>query len=180
MIIVQVTSVAGAYFAGLITDRAGGKGTLVISILLMVASVVGLFFNQSRIGFFLLGALAGFALTAVQSVSRTVVGMFTPEGRSAEFYGFFAVVGRTSSFIGPTIYGILAAEAYLWYKARGEAAKLLWFQAYPQGAELAEQLGQRLALLSIVVFLLVGLVLLLFVNEKKARAQARVPEEASQ
>ncbi len=180
MIIVQVTSVAGAYFAGLIADRLGGKGTLIVSILLMVASVVGLFFNQSRLGFFLLGALAGFALTAVQSVSRTVVGMFAPEGRSAEFYGFFAVVGRTSSFIGPTIYGWLAAEAYLWFKARGEAASLLWFQAYPQGAELAEQLGQRLALLSIVVFLLVGLVLLLFVNERKARAQARAPEGASQ
>jgi UMF1 family MFS transporter len=173
MIIVQVTSVPGAYLGGLMADRIGAKRTLIVSILLMVASVVGLFFNQSRLAFFVLGALAGFALTAVQSVSRTVVGTFTPPGKSAEFYGFFAVVGRTSSFIGPTIYGWLAAETYLWFKARGADAALLWFKAYPQGAELAEQLGQRLAVLSIVVFLIVGLVFLLFVNEKKARAAAQ-------
>ncbi len=179
MIIVQVTSVPGAYLGGLMADRIGGKRTLILSILLMMASVVGLFFNQSRLTFFALGALAGCALTAVQSVSRTVVGMFAPAGKSAEFYGFFAVVGRTSSFIGPTIYGWLAAETYLWFRARGADATLLWFEAYPQGAELAEQLGQRLAVLSIVVFLIVGLVLLLFVNEKKARAAAQAGGESA-
>jgi len=171
--------VAGAYLGGLIADRFGGKRTLIISILLMIASVVGLFFNMSHLGFFVIGALAGFALTAVQSVNRTVVGVFAPPGKSAEFYGFFAVVGRTSSFIGPTIYGWIAAEAYLWFKAQGAAASFWGFEAYPQGAELAEQLGQRLAVLSIVVFLVAGLVLLLSVNEKKARAAAQLPEGES-
>jgi UMF1 family MFS transporter len=176
MIIVQVASVAGAYLAGLAMDRIGGKRVLVVSILFMVASVVGLFFNQTRPGFFIIGAVAGAALTAVQSVSRTMVGMFAPPKRSAEFYGFFAVVGRTSSFIGPTIYGWIAAEAYLWFKAQGAAAGLLWFQAFPLGKDLAEQLGQRLAVLSIVVFLLTGLVLLLFVKEPKTQAAAELSE----
>jgi UMF1 family MFS transporter len=129
-------------------------------VLLMIGAVIWLFFNQSRVGFFLIGALAGFALTAVQSVSRTMVGMLSPPGRSAEFYGFFAVAGRTSSFIGPTVYGWVAAEAALWYEAQGQALRL------------AEQSGQRLAILSIVAFLLVGLLLLLFVNEAKGRAAA--------
>lgn len=177
MIIVQVTSVAGAYLGGLIADRFSGKRTLIVSVLLMIFAVIGMFFNQSRLGFFLIGGLAGFALTVVQSVSRTMVGMFAPPGKSAEFYGFFAVVGRTSSFIGPTIYGWVAAEAYLWFEAQGEAASLLWLEAYGQGAVLAEQLGQRVALLSVVAFLLVGLVLLLFVNEKEARAAAKLSGE---
>ena len=108
--------------------------------------------------FFLIGAVAGFALTGVQSVSRTMVSILSPSGHSAEFYGFFAVAGRTSSFIGPAFYGWLAAEAALWYQAQG------------QGVLLAEQSGQRLAILSIIAFLLIGLVLLLFVNETKGRA----------
>jgi UMF1 family MFS transporter len=116
-----------------------------------------LFFNQTLTGFFLIGALAGFALTGVQSLSRTMVGVLSPPGRSAEFYGFFAVAGRTSSFIGPTIYGWIAAEAALWYQAQGQLPAL------------AEQAGQRVAILSIVAFLVVGLALLLLVREKQAQ-----------
>lgn len=167
MIIVQATSIAGAYAFGLLADRLSGKRALIISLLLMIGSVMGLFFNQSLVGFFLIGSLAGFALTAVQSVSRTMVGMLSPPGRSAEFYGFFAVAGRTSSFIGPTIYGWVAAEAALWFQAQGQAVAL------------AECFGQRLAVLAIVAFLLVGLVLLLFVNEAKGRTAAELSESGS-
>ena len=123
----------------------------------MIAAVVWMFFNRTMTGFFLIGALAGFALTGVQSVSRTMVGMFSPPGRSAEFYGLFAVAGRTSSFIGPTVYGVVAAEAAYWYMARGQAELL------------AEQSGQRVAILSVAVFLIAGLVLLLFVREARVR-----------
>jgi len=157
MILVQVTSVAGAYVFGFVVDRIGGKRTLVISIVLMIAAVIWMFFNRSPLGFLFIGGLAGFALTGVQSVSRTMVGMFSPEGQSAEFYGLFAVAGRTSSFIGPTVYGIVAAEAALWYMGQGH------------GARLAEQLGQRVAILSIVVFLVVGLLVLLSVREARVR-----------
>jgi UMF1 family MFS transporter len=168
MILVQVTSVAGAYIMGVIADRISAKRALIVSLLLMIGAVVWLFFNQSLTGFFFIGGLAGFALTGVQSVSRALVGSFSPTGQSAEFYGFFAVAGRSSSFIGPTIYGVLAAEAALYFEARG------------QTAILAEQSGQRIAILSIIAFLLVGLILLLFVNEAKGRALARQGEgEAS-
>jgi UMF1 family MFS transporter len=100
-------------------------------------------------------------MAGVQSVSRTMVAMFAPPGRSAGFYGFFAMAGRTSSFIGPAVFGWLAAEATLWLQAQGQAAAL------------AEQAGHRVAILSIAAFLIVGLALLWFVNEQRARAAAR-------
>lgn len=187
MILVQVTSVAGAYVFGVLADRIGSKRSLVLSMLLMIGAVVWMFFCQSLAGFFLIGALAGFALTGVQSVSRTMVGMFSPAGKSAEFYGFFAVAGRTSSFIGPTVYGWVAAEAALWFEARGWTEILaLWYGAQewtaalaePAGQQikaLAEQAGQRIAILSVGAFLLAGLLLLWFVDEAKARAEAGAP-----
>jgi len=174
MIIVQVTSVVGAYISGWLADRISGKTSLVIFILMMLAAVVGLFVNETVTGFYVIGGVAGCALSAVQSVSRAMVGMLSPPGRSAEFYGFFAIAGRTSSFIGPTIYGWVAAEAALWFEARGEAASFLWFRAHERGAALAEQLGQRVAVLPIIVFLVVGLVLLLSVNEARARSAAEL------
>ena len=168
VILVQVTNVAGAFAFGLLVDRIGGKRTLVLSLLLMIAVVIALSFNQTPTGFFLIGAVAGVAMAGAQSVSRTMVAMFAPPGKSAEFYGFFAVVGRTSSFIGPAVYGLIAAEAALWFQAQG------------QGVTLAEQSGQRAAILSIAVFLLVGLLILAFVDERKARraaeGQAAAPE----
>jgi UMF1 family MFS transporter len=159
MIIVQVTSVFGAYVTGLLGERIGFKRTLILSILLMTVIVIGMVFIKTIEGFFVIGALAGFALTGVQAVSRTMVGLFAPEGQSAEFFGFFAVAGRTSSFIGPTVYGILAAEAALWFQNNRNMDILL-----------AEQTGQKVAIISIAIFLLVGLAILLTVNEKRARA----------
>ena len=161
MIIVQLASVAGAYLFGLLADDFGGKRSLVVSLLLTIAPVFWLYFSYSRLEFYFIGALAGFALTGVQSVSRTLVGMFSPPGHSAEFYGFFAVTGRTSSFIGPTIFGLLAAEATKWYMNTQQMTALA-----------AEQAGHRVALFSIAAFLLTGLFVLLLVNEKKGRAAA--------
>jgi UMF1 family MFS transporter len=160
VIIVQLTNVVGAFGFGFLVDRIGGKRSLVASLVTMIVVVVALYFNQTLIGYFVIGAVAGVAMAGAQSVSRTMVAIFAPPGQSAEFYGFFAVVGRTSSFIGPTVYGLLAAEAALWYQSQG------------QNTEMAEQSGQRVAILSIAAFIAAGLILLAFVNEKRGREEA--------
>ena len=54
----------------------------------------------------------------------------------------------------------LAAELALMYEGRGVAV------------EPAEQQGLRLAIVAIALFLLVGLLIVLTVNEKRARADA--------
>ncbi len=164
MIVVQITNVLGAYIFGILADRLGGKKTLILSLLSMIAVVIGLYFTQTMNGYFVIGALAGIAMAGIQSVSRTMVALFSPAGRSAEFYGIFALSGRTSSFIGPAVFGWLAATATAWYQAQGQAIPL------------AEQLGHRVATLSIAAFLFLGMLLLLLVNEKKAIAAA---EEAA-
>lgn len=161
VILVQVTNVIGAYIFGLMTERWDVKRTLILSLVFMIAAVVWMYFAQTVTSFYMVGALAGFAMAGVQSVSRAMVGVLVPRKQSAEFYGFFAVAGRTSSFIGPTVYGWIAAEAALRYEASGISTLV------------AEQMGQRWGILSIAVFLLIGMVLLVLVNERQARALAR-------
>ncbi len=161
VILVQATSVGGAYVFGLLAQHSSCKRALILSNLLMIGATIWLYFNNSSTGFFIIGAVAGFALTGVQSVSRSMVGILSPPGRSAEFYGFFATAGRTSSFIGPTVYGWVAAEAALWYEAQGQTALQ------------AEQSGLRLAIFAIVAFLVLGLIFLSFVNETRGRAVAK-------
>lgn len=161
-ILVQATNVIGALAFGQLQDRIGGKRALTLAIWLMVACVVVLYFAQSQMHFFAIGVFVGVAMAGIQSVSRAMVATFSPPGKSGEFFGFFALTGRTSSFIGPAIFGWVAAEATLWYHAQG------------QPLALAEQAGHRLAILVIGVFLIAGWLLLAFVNEKKARAAARL------
>lgn len=168
-ILVQATNVIGAYAFGYLADAIGCKRSIVASNLFMVVIVLALYFTQSLTGFFVIGALAGIAMAGLQSVSRTMVSVMAPPGRSAEFYGLFAVAGRTSSFIGPTVYGMVAAEAALWFQRQGLAERL------------AEQQGQRIAILTIALFLLLGLLVLLTVNERAARAAAAAePAPASE
>ena len=166
-IVVQATNVIGALAFGNLQDRICGKRSLTLSILLMVACIGALYFAQNQTQFFIIGAVVGVAMAGIQSVSRAMVATFAPPGKSGEFFGFFALTGRTSSFIGPAIFGWLAAEATLWYQAQGQAAIL------------AEQSGHRLAILSIGVFLIVGWALMAFVNEKKAREAATLNTNSS-
>jgi len=161
MILVQITNVVGAYLFGWMVDRFGGKRTLILSILILILDVLWLYVAISANQFFVIAAIAGFAMAGIQSTSRTMVGMFSPPGRSAEFYGFFALTGRTSSFIGPAIFGWLAAMMTARYLNLG------------MGQNLAEQGGHRAATLSIVAFLFVGMLILLWVDEKKAVAAAK-------
>jgi len=166
VIMVNVTNVIGAYVLGIAAEKVGHKRALVWSIILMIACVIWMFFGSTPTEFFVIGAFAGFAMAGIQALSRSLVGLISPEGQSAEFYGFFAVAGRSASFIGPTVYGVLAAAATGWYQAQG------------QSAVLAEMSGQRVAVLSIGAFLLVGLVMLLLFDESRASAAARMPSPA--
>ncbi len=153
MIIVQVTSVIGAYLFGQITHRLGGRLALILSISFMIFTVVGLLFVHSLLMFNVIGAFAGFALTGVQSVSRTVVGQISPPEKSAEFYGLFSLAGQISNFTGPTLYGLLAtAMALRFYEPRGFSP------------HIAEAAGLEAALFAIIAFLLAGLIFLLFVK----------------
>ncbi|MEW6094388.1 MAG: MFS transporter, partial [Chloroflexota bacterium] len=167
MIIVQVTSAAGAYVFGLLSDRLSFKRTLIVSLVLMMGSVIWMVLNQTLTGYFIIGALAGFALTGVQSLSRTMTGLFAPEQKSAEFFSFFAIAGKSSSFIGPVIFGSLAYRISLLFEGRG------------LDPASADQLGYRAGLGVIVVFLAIGLVILLSVNEKRARKAAEEYAPAS-
>lgn len=155
IILVQVTNVAGAYLFGVMADRRGSKRALTISIGMMIVVVIPLWFTSTGMAFYLIGSAAGFAMAGIQSVSRTMVSQLAPAGQSAEFYGLFAVAGRSSSFIGPTLFGIVAASATRRFLAQG------------MGNLAAEQLGIKVAVGTIILFLVIGGTILLTVNEKK-------------
>jgi UMF1 family MFS transporter len=152
MMIVQVTSVIGAFGFGKLSAQISSKHSLVISLIGMIIACSLIFVADSLTSFYLVGALAGLALTGVQSVSRTAVGEMAPEGKSAEFFGIQSLAQQISAFTGPLIYGNLAAHLAVTRVRSG------WDPI------LAEQTGMRGAVIAMLVFLVLGIILLAFVR----------------
>jgi MFS-type transporter involved in bile tolerance (Atg22 family) len=82
-----------------------------------------------------------------------MVAKLAPAGQSAEFFGLFAVAGRSSSVVGPALFGWMIAE-----NTRVNIANGL-------GALEAEQMATRLALFIVIGFLVAGGLILAFVRE---------------
>lgn len=172
VIVIQLTNMAGALVYGNMGEKIGYKKALVHSLVLMILSVLGMMFAPNKIAFFIVGSVAGFAMAGVQSLDRTLVSVFAPAHKNAEFYGFFSLTGRTSSIIGPGVMGLAATGLSTWVLNSLIRANIV--EAGNKVAmTVAEQIGHRFALVTIIFFLLVGLMPLLFVNEAEGRKAAR-------
>ena len=57
--------------------------------------------------FWIAGFLVGFASGPNQSSSRSLMSRLSPKGKQTEFFGFFALTGKATSFLGPLSFGIV-------------------------------------------------------------------------
>lgn len=104
-LIVQFSALAGAYAMAKPTDTLGPKRVLTGVLCLWVAAGIAAYFVQSPDVFHGLAVAAGFGLGSVQSASRAFMASLIPDGREAELFGFYALCGRSSSVIGPVLFG---------------------------------------------------------------------------
>ncbi|MBP7196957.1 MAG: MFS transporter [Anaerolineaceae bacterium] len=156
VIIIHITGALGALIFGKLSDEKSSKRSILLSLIILVISLIVLFFIKSTIGFFIIGAFAGFSLSGAQAVSRTMVSQLAPASKTTEFYGFLSVAGRTSTFIGPLVFGTLSYRMHNFYLSQGLT-------------ELAaEKAGQYWGVGSIIAFLLIGFLILLSVKEVTA------------
>lgn len=155
VIIIHVSGTFGALLFGKVADRKSSKESIAVSLFLLIVSVACLYFIDGITQFYIVGIAAGFFLSGAQAISRAMVSQLAPAGKTAEFYGFLSVAGRTSTFVGPLVFGTISFRAHNWYVNHG------------YGSLESEQLGLMWAIGSILVFLAVGLVFLLFVKKER-------------
>ena len=138
--VVQVSALLGALVLARPTDRFGPKKVLTAVLVLWVAVATSAYFITSKPAFFVVAVVAGFGLGSAQAASRSFMAALIPEGREAEMFGFYAFCGKSSSILGPLVFGSIS-------KATGG--------------------DQRLAVLAITSFYIVGLALLQRVRDPK-------------
>jgi UMF1 family MFS transporter len=142
LLMVQGVATAGALLFSRIAERIGGKRAIMLTLVLWSAVVIYAYFIHNAIEYFILGGIVGVVLGGSQALSRSFYGMMIPENASAEFYGFYTVFSKFSAIWGPFTLAFVR-------QALGSA---------------------RLAIASLIFFFVVGLVLVYFVDERKARA----------
>ena len=104
-LVVQFSAMAGALALAKPTDRLGPKKVLMGVLTVWVIAGVIAYFVQTTPVFYALAIVAGLGLGSVQSASRAYMSLLIPEGREAEMFGFYAFCGKTSSVLGPLLFG---------------------------------------------------------------------------
>jgi MFS transporter, UMF1 family len=123
-VIVQITAAAGAVAFGFIQDRLGAKRTYRITLVMWMAAIALIYLTpalaellsqvldrpvQAQHVFLVVGSVAGLSLGSCQSATRTLVGLFSPLSRSAEFFGFWGLTLKLSGVVGLLSIGLLQA-----------------------------------------------------------------------
>lgn len=157
LFVLQLTVTAGiaAIATAKFQDRIGAKATVIIYLLVWLISALGLFALSLAApppewGFWLAGNGIGFGIGGIGTSSRSLVGRFTPQHKTAEFFGLWGMTYKLAGVVGVLAFGQLKA----------------W-------------LGMPAALALLAAFFAVGIVLILRVSEHAGLRAARRAERRS-
>jgi UMF1 family MFS transporter len=131
--VVQLSALAGAWAWARPIDTLGPKFVVQITLVQWCLVAVAAYLVTAKWEFWLVAILAGTGLGAIQAAARTFMASLIPPGREAAMFGFYSLVGKTAAIIGPTIFGAVS---------------------------LATGGNQRLAILTVGLMFVVGLILL--------------------
>jgi UMF1 family MFS transporter len=146
ILLVQFVAWIGAMGFGTLAGRIGARQAIMISLVIWTGLTIVTFFiaKGSVVQFLALGVGIAVVLGGTQALSRSLFAQMIPQGKEAEYYSLYEVSERGTSWIGPLVFGLA-------YQFTG---------------------SYRVALLMIAAFFIVGLLLLVFVNVRRAITEA--------
>jgi len=106
---VNVAAVAGSVLIGKPTDVKGPRWAVSVLLAWWVLVVLGVYLSTTKAMFWGVAILAGLGIGGIQSASRAFMSRLIPDGREAEFFGFYALCGKTGAVMGPVLFGMVAA-----------------------------------------------------------------------
>ncbi|MER0239241.1 MFS transporter [Fulvimarina sp. MAC8] len=136
-VILNLTAIPGCIFAGTLATRLGSKRLVVLSVAaLAIASIglvstsptttafglftfadteaTGLFANGAEKAYIVWGLLVGLAFGPVQASSRAWLAESVTADEAGRYFGFYALIGRATSFLAPaSVAGLTALAAGL-------------------------------------------------------------------
>lgn len=136
IVIVQFVGIPFAFLFGWLAGRIGAKPAILLGLAVYVAIALLGYGMQTSRDFLILAVLVGTVQGGTQALSRSLFARLIPAEKSGEFFGFFAVFEKFAGIFGPALFSVAVL-------ATGSS---------------------RTAILSVIVFFVVGAALLMKVD----------------
>lgn len=156
ILMIQFVAYLGATGFGWLAGRLGAKKTILISLVIWSGTVIYAFagmkstavwmgMEQRQLEFWVLGFVIALVLGGSQALSRSLFSQMIPQDQEAEFYSFYEISERGTSWMGTLVFGLVN-----------------------------QMFGSlRIGIVSVIIFFLVGLALLPLVNVPAAMQQSK-------
>jgi UMF1 family MFS transporter len=109
LLITQFVGFPAALFFGWLGNRIGARTGILIGIAAYIVITTYAYFLSNETEFLMLAVAVGLVQGGVQSLSRSLFGRLVPEGKGAEFFGFYNMLGKFATFFGPMLMAVVNA-----------------------------------------------------------------------
>lgn len=143
LLVATAFAVVGSFLIGFVTDRIGSKKTIYLVLCLWIVALIIAATANSMPMFWVTGILIGIGMGTTWVSTRTMIIELSPPEKRGEFFGLFSLSGKVSAIVGPLIWGLTT-----WLlRDHGD-------------------LGSRIAILSLLIFILIGFWLMRYVPDR--------------
>jgi MFS transporter, UMF1 family len=145
ILMIQFVAFFGAHLFERVAALMGTKPAILLSLVIWTATIIYAYgWLQTTTQAWVMGAVIATVLGGSQALSRSLFSQMIPAGRESSFFGLYEVSERGTSWIGPVIFGAVAAATN----------------------------SYREAILSLIVLFLAGMAALLITDTDRAVAEA--------
>ena len=133
ILMVQFVAFFGAELFNRIAKRTGAKRAVIGSLVIWTGILVYIYVSVNSVTeFFVMAALVGTVMGGSQALSRSIYSLLIPRGEEAAYFSIYEITDKGTSWMGPLVFGVTL-----------------------------QMTGQyRVAVLSLIVFFLMGLAVL--------------------
>jgi len=159
LLITQFVGFPSAIGFGYFGGKLGAKRAIFVAIAVYLFVSIWAAFMNSSTEFYVLAIIVGLVQGGIQALSRSFFARIIPHDKSAEYFGFYNMVGKFAAVIGPVFMGGVG----LMVRHMGYSSNM----------------ASRISITSISLFFIVGGVLLFFVNEERGKEDLKYLSEGS-
>ncbi|HEX7048304.1 MAG TPA: MFS transporter [Gammaproteobacteria bacterium] len=141
LLLVQFIGFPAAIVFGWLGGKWGTKRGIYFALAVYGMVTLWAYFLETETQFYLMAVAIGLVQGGIQSLSRSFYARMIPPGKSAEFFGFYGMIGKFATIIGPLLMG--------------------WVGVLTG--------SPRLAILSVAILFVIGWVLLMQVEERSEK-----------
>ncbi len=169
LLVVQFVGFPSALVFGKLGQKWGVRKAIYLAIGIYMFIVVWGTMMTVKQEFYILAIMIGLVQGGIQALSRSYYSRLIPREQSAEYYGFYNMLGKFAAIVGPALMGVV-----------GLIARRLLMPPTPTPGQIEHvgQLASRWSIASVLILFLIGAILFYFVDEEKGKAEAAYLSES--